>query len=75
MESTSSDELRDWIARLQEGEAGAREHPIGCAFDRLDRLAGRVLRNFPRVARWEEGEHSRRCGLRCVRTIPGRSSR
>jgi RNA polymerase sigma factor (sigma-70 family) len=63
MESTSSDELRDWITRLQQGEAGAREHLIACAFDRLDLVARRMLRDFPRVARWEEGSDVRQAAL------------
>ena len=63
MATASFDEMRDWIAWLQEGEAGAREHLITCAFDRLDRLAGRMLRDFPRVARWEDGSDVRQAAL------------
>jgi RNA polymerase sigma factor (sigma-70 family) len=63
MESASAEGMRDWIARLQKGEAGAREHLLACAFDRLDLLARRMLRDFPRVARWEQASDVRQAAL------------
>jgi RNA polymerase sigma factor (sigma-70 family) len=63
MESTSTDELRGWVARLQAGEAEARDRLIACAFERLDSLARRMLRDFPRVARWEQASDIRQAAL------------
>jgi RNA polymerase sigma factor (sigma-70 family) len=63
METSSTDEMSRWVARLQGGEADARDRLLECAFDRLDRMARQMLRDFPRVARWEEASDVRQAAL------------
>lgn len=47
-------QIEGWIQRLQAGDAAARGELLNCAADRLSSLAHKMLRNFPRVRRWEE---------------------
>ena len=42
------------IARVQAGDAAAREELLDRSRDRLTRLARKMLRDFPGVRRWEE---------------------
>ena len=63
MGSTSSDELREWVVRLGRGEVKARDRLIACAFERLDHLTRRMLRDFPRVGRWEQASDVRQAAL------------
>jgi RNA polymerase sigma factor (sigma-70 family) len=63
LESSCTDEMNRWIARLRDGEPEARDQLLDCAFDRLDRLARQMLRDFPRVARWEEASDVRQAAL------------
>ena len=63
MGTSSSDEMREWLGRLNRGEAEARDRLLACAFERLDLLARRMLRDFPRVARWEQASDVRQAAL------------
>ena len=42
------------VDRLQAGDATAREELIRAAHGRLEQLARKMLRQFPKVARWEQ---------------------
>jgi RNA polymerase sigma-70 factor (ECF subfamily) len=63
MGSISSDELNQWLGRLRDGDPAAKDRLIDCAFERLDYLARRMLRDFPRVARWEQASDVRQSAL------------
>ncbi len=55
--TTPSDTLvrvQGLIARLQAGDAAARDALLGAAGERLRALARRMLQDYPRVRRWEE---------------------
>jgi RNA polymerase sigma-70 factor (ECF subfamily) len=43
-----------WIDRLRVGDDSARDALLMRAFDRLRRLARRMLKGYPAVGRWEE---------------------
>jgi RNA polymerase sigma-70 factor (ECF subfamily) len=51
-----SSQLRDWLSRIQAGDAAAWEELIRASNTRLERLARKMLRGFPGVARWEQAE-------------------
>jgi RNA polymerase sigma factor (sigma-70 family) len=51
-----SSELECWIGRLKAGDASARENLLNCAQERLRKLAWKMLKGFPGVARWEDLE-------------------
>jgi RNA polymerase sigma-70 factor (ECF subfamily) len=63
MGNISSDELNEWLGRLRGGDPGAKDRLTACAFQRLDCLARRMLRDFPRVARWEQASDVRQSAL------------
>jgi hypothetical protein len=46
--------IQGCIDRLRVGDESARAALLGCAADRLARLARRRLRSYPGVARWEQ---------------------
>jgi len=48
--------LQSWLDRLRAGQDGdaAREEIINHSCDRLRRLAGRMLRGYPRLRQWEQ---------------------
>ena len=46
--------VEGWLAALKRGEAEARDRLIAVVSDRLFRLTRKMLRDFPRVHRWEE---------------------
>lgn len=46
--------LQQWLTRLGQGDTQARDELIRHAGERLHRLAHRLLRTFPEVARWEQ---------------------
>jgi RNA polymerase sigma factor (sigma-70 family) len=48
--------IQGWIDRLRGGDDSARAALLGCASDRLTRLARKMLRDYPGVARWEQTE-------------------
>ena len=47
-------QLRDWFRRMQIGDAAATEELLRAAGDRLERLARRMLRQFPNVRRYAD---------------------
>jgi len=49
-------ELQQWIDRLQQGDADARDRLLECAQQRLRMLARKMLRGFPGVQRWEDAD-------------------
>jgi RNA polymerase sigma-70 factor (ECF subfamily) len=46
--------IQGCINRLRDGDESARAALLGCAADRLARLARKMLRGYPGVARWEQ---------------------
>jgi RNA polymerase sigma-70 factor (ECF subfamily) len=46
--------IQGWIDRLLAGDETAREALLECACGRLSRLARRMLKGYPGVARWEQ---------------------
>jgi RNA polymerase sigma-70 factor (ECF subfamily) len=53
-ESPTITRIEDLIARLRRGDAAARDELLNCAWRRLERLARKMLRDFPGVQRWED---------------------
>jgi RNA polymerase sigma-70 factor (ECF subfamily) len=49
-----STQIQRCIDRLRSGDATARDELLAHAVDRLTRLTRKMLRDFPRVHRWEE---------------------
>jgi RNA polymerase sigma factor (TIGR02999 family) len=49
-----SSQLQFWIEALQAGNLSAREQLFTRAYERLRKLAGKMLHDFQRVRRWEE---------------------
>jgi RNA polymerase sigma-70 factor (ECF subfamily) len=47
-------QIQDWLARLQAGDAGARDELLGQACERLRLLTRKMLKGFDRLKRWEE---------------------
>src|SRR5947209_5001630 len=56
MNSTSHRVLQRCLDDLNGGDDRARERLLTHALDRLEGLAGRMLQEFPGVARWEQPE-------------------
>jgi len=54
MAKDSTIEVQRWLDRLRAGDPTARSHLLDRAGDRLQRLARKMLRDFPRVHRWED---------------------
>jgi RNA polymerase sigma-70 factor (ECF subfamily) len=48
--------IQGWIDRLREGDESARACLLAGAGDRLARLARKMLRAYPGVARWEQAD-------------------
>src|SRR6516225_5911115 len=48
--------IQGCIDRLRGGDESARAALLDCAADRLARLARKMLKGYPGVARWEQGE-------------------
>jgi RNA polymerase sigma factor (sigma-70 family) len=48
--------IQGWIDRLRDGDESARAELLSCASDRLVRLARKMLKGYPGVARWEQGD-------------------
>ena len=54
MPADDSEQLSRLVDRLQAGDETARAELIRAAQDRLERLARKMLRQFPSVRRWEQ---------------------
>jgi RNA polymerase sigma-70 factor (ECF subfamily) len=46
--------IQGWLDRLRAGDESAREKLLNCACERLTRLTRKMLRDYPRVKRWEQ---------------------
>jgi RNA polymerase sigma-70 factor (ECF subfamily) len=46
--------LKEWVARIEAGDAAARDELLRAVADRLKRLARKMLRSFPNVRRFVE---------------------
>jgi RNA polymerase sigma-70 factor (ECF subfamily) len=53
-QSDQTSVIEGWVDRLRGGDETARAELLGCAAQRLTRLAGKMLKSYPSVARWEE---------------------
>ena len=67
-------QLQLWLDRLQAGDASgfeeARAEIVNHACDRLEKLTRRMLRNYPRVRRWEQtGDVLQNAMLRLHRSL------
>ena len=62
--------IQGWLDRLQAGDESARQELIRCACGRLERLTRKMLRNWPRVHRWEQtGDVLQNATLRLYRSL------
>jgi RNA polymerase sigma-70 factor (ECF subfamily) len=52
--SLNTTQLRRWVERIRAGDLTAREEMLRATYNRLERLARKMLRRYPTVARWEE---------------------
>jgi RNA polymerase sigma-70 factor (ECF subfamily) len=52
--SNRSTVIQGWLDRLRAGNDAARAELLECAGDRLVRLARKMLKDFPKVRRWEQ---------------------
>jgi RNA polymerase sigma-70 factor (ECF subfamily) len=48
--------IQGWINRLRSGDESAREFLLAAAGDRLAKLARKMIRDYPGVARWEQAD-------------------
>ena len=48
--------IQGCIDRLRTGDESARAELLNCASDRLVRMARKMLKGYPGVARWEQGD-------------------
>src|SRR6516225_8499543 len=48
--------IQGCIDRLRAGDESARAALLSCACERLKRLARKMLKGYPGVARWEQGD-------------------
>jgi RNA polymerase sigma-70 factor (ECF subfamily) len=54
MTTPSTEHLQSCLNRLRAGDEAVRAELLGAAAGRLDRLARKMLRDYPGVRRWEE---------------------
>jgi RNA polymerase sigma factor (sigma-70 family) len=47
-------QLHAWLGRMRDGDTAARDELLRRVCGRLERLARKMLRGFPNVARWEQ---------------------
>jgi RNA polymerase sigma factor (sigma-70 family) len=47
-------QIQAWIDRMRGGDEAARGELLNCACQRMRHLAHQMLRNYPRVQRWEQ---------------------
>jgi RNA polymerase sigma-70 factor (ECF subfamily) len=68
--SSTTRRIQGWIERLKAGDESARGQLIDCAYQRLVHLARKMLRDFPRVHRWEQTDDVLQgAALRLLRTL------
>jgi RNA polymerase sigma-70 factor (ECF subfamily) len=63
-------QIQGWIDRLQSGDDSARTELLNCACARMLRLTRKMLRDFPRVKRWEQTDDVlQNASMRLYRTL------
>jgi RNA polymerase sigma factor (sigma-70 family) len=68
--SLQTTQLRRWVERIRAGDLAARDEMLRAVHDRLERLARKMLRRFPDVARWEDtGDLLQNALLRLLRAL------
>jgi RNA polymerase sigma-70 factor (ECF subfamily) len=68
--SLHTTQLRRWVKRMRAGDLAAREEMLRAVHARLERLARKMLHDFPAVARWEEtGDLLQNAALRLLRAL------
>jgi RNA polymerase sigma-70 factor (ECF subfamily) len=68
--SLQTTQLRRWVECIRCGDLTAREEMLRAVHGRLERLARKMLRRFPAVARWEEsGDLLQNAVLRLLRAL------
>ena len=71
MADASTSVLQGWIDRMNAGDPSAWDQLIAHSCERLRRLAKRMLREFPRVGRWEDADDVlQNAGLRLLKWKP-----
>lgn len=70
MTGSSTTQLGNLISRLQAGDEAARRELVGQSCERLRRLTRRLLRDFPRLQRWEhEDDVLQNAAIRLLRSL------
>jgi RNA polymerase sigma-70 factor (ECF subfamily) len=68
--SLHTTQLRRWVERIRAGDLAARDEMLHAVHARLERLARKMLRRFPDVARWEEtGDLLQNAVVRLLRAL------
>jgi RNA polymerase sigma-70 factor (ECF subfamily) len=68
--SVQTAQMQEWLDRMRAGDAAARDELFRRVAGRLDRLAHKMLRRFPGVARWEQtGDILQRAAPRLLRAL------
>lgn len=63
-------QIQGCIDRLRDGDDKAREELIGLACNRMERLTRKMLRDYPRVHRWEQtGDVLQNASMRLYRSL------
>jgi RNA polymerase sigma-70 factor (ECF subfamily) len=66
----STIEIQSCLERLQAGDESARQQLLQAAYDRLERLARKMLQSYPRLKRWEDtGDVLQNAALRLHRAL------
>lgn len=69
-ESFATTQLHLWVQRMQAGDRAAQEELLHCVGNRLERLARKMLRNFPRVRQFSDtGDILQNATLRLLRSL------
>src|SRR5438034_9462785 len=62
--------LRAWLERIRAGDESARDELLRASCGHLERLARKMLQQYPRVRRWEEtGDVLQNALLRLFRAL------
>jgi RNA polymerase sigma-70 factor (ECF subfamily) len=62
--------IQNWLDRMKAGDEEARKELLNSACQRLTELTRKMLRNFPRVKRWEQTDDVfQNAALRLYRTL------
>ena len=68
--SVQTAQLQAWLDRMRAGDSAARDELFRRLSDRLERLARKMLRSFPGVARWEQtGDILQQAAPRLLRAL------